>query len=162
MCFDDADESLTSELYLILFKDTSLAKSIFNLSIVLVISPGILLTFVNDKDPPGCGRNISCNDLSPISNEIHRRCARDFLRSLIRSMCHLKHTGYLGFDTTSYNPSPRIMRSYRYTTNAKKPCVISLKTSKDNSRMFLLNLGLKYLRTRKYIIHIDEAVGNAM
>ena len=77
-------------------------------------------------------------------------------------MCRLKHTEYLGFDATSYNPSLRGIRSCLYATNDKTPCVVYLETAKYNSRIFLLNLGLKYQRTRKDIIHIDEAVGNAM
>ena len=44
MCFDDTDDYLSSELYSILFKDTSSANLNFNLSMVLVISPGIFLT----------------------------------------------------------------------------------------------------------------------
>ena len=121
MCFDDTDDYLSSELYSILFKDTSPENLNFNLSMVLMISPSILLTFVNDKDPPVCGKNISCNDLSLISNGIHRRCTRTFLRSLIRIICRLMHTYYIGFDVTSYNPSPKIIHSCRYSTNAKTP-----------------------------------------
>ena len=42
--FDDNDDYLSPELYSILFKYTSPAYLNFNLSMVLVIYPGILLT----------------------------------------------------------------------------------------------------------------------
>ena len=77
-------------------------------------------------------------------------------------MCRLKHTVYLGVDATSHNPSPRRMCSCRYATKAKTPCDTSLETAKDNSKMYFFNLGLKYLRTGKYIIYIEKSTGNAM
>ena len=64
------------------------------------------------------------------------QCACAFLRSLIRTMHRLKRTDYLGFVTTSYNPSPRRMRSSRYATNSKIHCVVSLDTAKNNSKIF--------------------------
>ena len=44
VCFDDTGDYLSSELYSILFKDTSSANLNFSLSMVFVIYPGILLT----------------------------------------------------------------------------------------------------------------------
>ena len=44
VCFDDTDAYLSSELYSILFKDTSPAYLNFSLSVKLMISLDILLT----------------------------------------------------------------------------------------------------------------------
>ena len=77
-------------------------------------------------------------------------------------MCRLKHTVYLGVDATSHNPSPRRMCSCRYATKAKTPCDTSLETAKDNSKIYILYLSLKYLRTRKDSVYINEDADNAM
>ena len=44
VCFDNTDDYISSKLYSIFFKYTSPENLNFNLSMVFVISPGILLT----------------------------------------------------------------------------------------------------------------------
>ena len=73
----------------------------------------------------------------------------------------LMRTDYLGFDAISYNPSLVKRCSRRYATNPETHIVISHGPTKDNSKKSF-KFGFEVPKIWKYILHIDEAAGNAM
>ena len=76
-------------------------------------------------------------------------------------MRRLKRTYYLGFDATSYNPSPRKRRSRRYAKNTKTSIVVSHGATKENSKKSF-KFRFEVPKNWKEILRIDEAAGNSM
>ena len=73
-------------------------------------------------------------------------------------MRRLKRTDYLGFDSTSYNLSPRKRRSRCYAKNTKNPVVVSNGTTKDNSKKSF-KFRFEVPKNWKDILRIDEDTG---
>ena len=115
--FDDTDDFLSCELKFIL--NHRYLASI--LEFELEYDNGEIswhpLDLVKDEDSHTYARYILGNDLGSISNGIHMYWARDFLRSLKRTMCRLKRTDYLGFDATSYKPMSALISSLLITNH---------------------------------------------
>ena len=64
---------------------------------------------------------ILSNDIGTVCNNIHNRWARLFLRSLRLILRRLRRTDILGFEATTFNPTPtnKKRRSRRYACATK-------------------------------------------
>ena len=103
--FDDKDDFLSAEIEAIIDHRYLGGILEFNLEYTNGDMSWHPITAVMDEDPHATANYIIDNDLGPVSNGIHGRWARKFLRSLKKTMHRLRKCDFNGFDATSYNPS---------------------------------------------------------
>ena len=120
------------------------------------------IDMVKHEDPQAVAQYILANDLGKISNGIHRRWARAFLRSLKRTIRRMKRVAFLELEASSYDPNPskkacsRRAKRHARKANAKD----AVHKPPKGKRTF--KYGLEVPKTWKDIIRIDAAAGNTL
>ena len=157
--FDEKDDYLAAELVAI--TDNRITTGI--LELLVEYSNGETtwhpIEMIKCEDPQAVAQFVLSNDLGHTSNQRYGQWARLFLRSLKRTLRRLRRSSILGFTATTYNPSPKKLRSRRgksLTINGKaiKPSIVAPTHSRD------FKFGLEVPKSWQDIIRIDTAAGN--
>ena len=155
--FDECDDYLAAELQSI--SDHRFTTGVLELQVIYTddTSSWHPIDLIKDEDPQAVANYILRNDLGHVSNKMYGRWARFFLRSLKRTLRRLRRSSFFGFQSTSFEPTPKKRRSRRYTPTFMHKMAIDEPLPNDR-RTF--KFGLEVPRNWKDILRLDAVAGN--
>ena len=129
---DETDDVLSAELHLI--ADHRYLSGIIELQVKY--TNGDLswhpMDLIKDEDPQAVALYVLSNDLGKVSNGIHRRWARSFLRALKRTIRRIKKVDFYHIESSTFDPT--VSKKARQTkakkarlAQAKKPIPVPPK-----------------------------------
>ena len=104
--FDESDDYLSAEIKSIIDHRYVAGILEFKLEYTNGDTSWHPLALVKYEDAHATANYFLSNDLGYISNGIHRRWARMFLRSLKRTLRRLRRTDFYSFESTTFDTNP--------------------------------------------------------
>ena len=115
---------------------------------------------VKNDDLKVVANYILVNDLGKISNGIHRRWARAFLRSLKRTIRRMKRVAFQELEASSYDPNPSKKACSRRAKRHARKAHTRDEIHKLPKGKRTFKYGLEVPKSWKDFIMIDAAAGN--
>ena len=116
------------------------------------------IDLINSEDPHAVANYVIINDMGKVSNGIHRRWARAFLRVLRRTIKRLRRIQSSGFESTIYDPLPKKAHSRRAKRARRAQAEAKIPDPPKGKRNF--KYGLEVPKNWMDIKRLDAAAGN--
>ena len=116
------------------------------------------IELIKREDPHAVADYVIHNDMGKVSNGIHRRWARAFLRVLRRTLKRLRRVQFSGLESSTYDPSPKIARSRRAKRARRAQAEARIPDPPKGKRNF--KYGLEVPKNWMDIKRLDAVAGN--